>query len=185
MFNNRIVKANTSDIFEGIRKIKLIDANLKIKNWDTYLQEEIKYGKDVERINFIEETKVKFEKYLEANSKWKFRFQKDVVIELINYGKKEVILSKDWTGEIAFQNDLVLELYEEKTFPLGRHICYFSNAFVRIQIYIEKGGPDNVMSGARPGTHDMWRKIGTNEKIILDKNNNQIMIGEALFQIEN
>ena len=185
MFNNRIVKASTNEVFQGISKIKLIDANLKVQNWEKYLQDEIKYGKDVERLNFIEETKAKFEKYLEGNSNWKFRFEKNDVIELINYGKQEVILSKNWTGDIAFQNDLVLELYEEKTFPLGRHICYFSNAFVRIQIYVEKGGPDNVMSGARPGTHDMWRKNGSNEKIVLDKNNNQIKIGEALFQIVN
>ena len=91
MFNNRIIKANTNEVFQGISKIKLIDANLKVQNWEKYLQDEIKYGKDVERLNFIEETKAKFEKYLEGNSNLKFRFEKNDVIELINYGKQEVI----------------------------------------------------------------------------------------------
>jgi hypothetical protein len=183
MFKNRVIKANTNEVLKNISKIKLLEANLKVKNWEEFLQDEVTFGENIDRLNFIEETKEKFQKYLGREGKWKFRFEKNDLIELINYGKQEVILSKNWTGEIAFQKDIVLELYEEKTFPLGRHICYFTNSFVRIQIYVEKGGPDNIMGGARPGTHDMWRKLDSNEKILLDKNNNQLKIGEALFQI--
>ena len=51
------------------------------------------------------------------------------------------------------------------------------------QIYVEHGGPDHIMSGVRPGTHDTWISKGRNEDIAFDKKLNQLKIGDALFQV--
>ena len=188
MFKNRIVKSKLKLVLPeleklSISKIKLINSGNKIISWEEYLNQSLKEIKDkLEESNF-ENIKEKYSKYVESNEKWKYRFTKHDEIEIINWDPSRAILSLDWSDQLKYQKDLILELYEEKSFPLGKHIRYFADLYVLAQIYVEHGGPDHIMSGARPGTHDTWIAKGRNEDITFDKKLNQLKIGAALFQV--
>lgn len=183
MFKNKIVKARSVNVFGSIRKIQLLNSNLELYSWEKYLAVEIEYGENSDTSEFIKTTREKYKKYLDANAKWKSIFSKNEIIELFNNGDFEIIMSKNWRGEVSERDDLALELYEEKTFPLGNHIAYFANIFSKSKVHIFKGGPDNVMGGARPGDHEVWIRKGENEKIIVDYASGQVRIGVALFKI--
>jgi hypothetical protein len=110
-------------------------------------------------------------------------FSKSDELELLNYSDNEIVMSANWSGKIQPQNDLVMELFEEITFPMRRHIKYFTNMYVNANVYVVAGGPDHIMSGARPGTHNSWIRKGTEQKIILDEKSNTLIIGNAIFKV--
>jgi len=188
MFKNRVIKSDLKTVLPeleklAINKIKLLSTGKKITSWEEYLNDSLKqYTNSLEEFD-VEIIKEKYSKFVESSDKWKFRFTKLDEIEIINWDPYKAILSTDWNDQIKYQKDLILELYEEKTFPLGRHIRFFADLYVVAQIYIEHGGPDHIMSGARPGTHETWIAKGHNEDITFDKKLNQLKIGEALFQV--
>ena len=184
MFKNRVVQSELKTVLpESINKIKLLSTGKKIISWEEYLNDSLnEHTNKIEEFD-VEIIKEKYSKYLESSNEWKYRFTKLDEIEIINWDPYRAILSSKWNDEIKYQEDLILELYEEKTFPLGRHIRFFADLYVVAQIYIEHGGPDHIMSGARPGTHETWIAKGHNEDITFDKKLNQLKIGGALFQV--
>lgn len=147
------------------------------------MTEEIKYSDNSGTPEFIDSVRVKYISYLDANLKWKLIFAKNDIIELFDNGAFEILMSKNWRGEISQRDDLALELYEEKTFPFGKHIAYFANLFTKSSIHIIKGSPDNIMGRVRPGDHEVWNRQGENEKIKVDYGLGQVQIGSALFKI--
>jgi len=186
MFKNTVVPAKASDVFRSARKLMLVDPCMEVQSWSEYLKEsKSTYQFLKEEMPDLTEMRKQYESWVSKVSKtpWKsLSLKKHEKIEVINYGKSEVVFTRSWNGEINYVDDLVLDLYEEKSFVIGTHLGYFADIYSPRKAYVPAGGPDHLISGVKPGTHQISLRQGMGEKIIFNRDD-ELKIGNAKFWV--
>ena len=183
MFKNKIKECNPRQIFKNVNKIKLVDGNFIKISWDQYLREATQCAEGKTSTDFYAATEKEYKNYIRATTIWKSSFSTDDELTVITYDDSTAIISSDWSGHIKLNFDLILELYEEVTFPLNKHVRYYANLLKKAQGFVYAGSQDHLIGGVRPGARDMWVRWGSNEEIVLIEKNKKLMIGNALFNI--
>jgi hypothetical protein len=198
MFENVKIRSNWNIFFRENCRLKLLSFKLnKTPIWEEFLADQRKYwdadnpnkkrlklyfGDTDTEANFIKKTEEGFLRQLEYSKLWKGLCNINDYIELVKMKEsKDIVLTKKWCGSVRDNEDLVIELWQEKTF-IRQHVKYFCDIYKSGTLQIEYGGPDHIMGGAKPGYHKVWNSFGRGITVNFEASSNLFKLDDAVFE---
>lgn len=199
MFENKNYKSNWNQLISSNMKLKLVRFNYTApRTLDDYIKDAREYynadKEDKKRFklyfgdvnteqNFLLKETKQYKDYVEYCNHWKGICKVGETIELIRQrDPADVVLTKKWTGKLIDHEELVMELWEEKTF-FRQHVKYYCDIYSSGTLTVLNDSPDVVMMNARPGDYQVWNSRGRNVDISIDKKNDILSIDDAVFKM--
>ncbi len=200
MFENKNYKSNWNQLISTNMKLKLVRFNYRppgtfedhIKDAREYYgadREDKKrfklyFGDENTEQNFLLKETKQYKDYVEYCNYWNGICKVGETIELIRQrDPADVVLTKKWTGKLIDHKELVVELWEEKTF-FRQHVKYYCDIYSSGTLTILSDSPDVVMMNARPGEYQMWNSREKNVYVNVDNKNNIFCVDDAVFEID-